>query len=101
MPRPAVQVVFRLPQIAFEMDQYSQVLNRVDLACNDKGHAAHSRPIHRISWKQWRLWITFLQVFYYGQGLGQNLPAVVKRRHEPLRVNRFVRGSKLLAAGPP
>ena len=51
VPRPTVQIIIRLLQIVLEMDEYPEVLNRVDFTSNDKRHAAHQRAICRIGRK--------------------------------------------------
>src|SRR5215217_1501649 len=96
MPLPRVDGGLLLAERALEVAQHADVVQRVDVAPDQRANSAYPRAGERISGQKWRLGVSLLQIFQDGWRLDQHRPAEVKRRHAALRADGQISGRALL-----
>ena len=88
-----------LPELALEIFEHPQIVERVDVAGDGQRHRPHMRRLGRIGRQQQRLGNAGREIHDDRQALRQPVPVDLEHRHEPLRVERAILVGLLLARG--
>ena len=83
---PGIALFVAYSEFAFEVEQYSKVVERVDVTTNRVAERSHGRAFLSRFWQQGRFGIGFLEVFENGLRLAAAEVAILKKRHQHLRV---------------